>query len=274
MVFVDDGSTDMTLEILRQFVKADRNCRYVSFSRNFGKEAGMYAGLLEATGDYCVIMDADLQHPPALLPEMYRAVREEGYDCCGGKRCGRDGDGAVRSLCSRIFYKIGKKLTHMDMSDGYGDFRMMNRAMVNAVLEMKEYNRYMKGIYSFVGFRTKWIEFQNAERRKGESKWNFKSLVSYAGEGIFAFSAVPLKASGIAGGMLLAAAVLLLVLNLAADFFSLPLESFSGFSVILIFLFLLSGLQMLFLYIIGIYLSKDCLENKRRPIYIIRERGC
>ena len=272
MVFVDDGSTDQTLGILRRLADEDSRCRYVSFSRNFGKEAGMYAGLSEASGDYCVIMDADLQHPPALLVPMYQAVHEEGYDCCGGKRCGRDGDGAVRSLCSRLFYKIGKKLTHMDMSDGYGDFRMMNRAMTDAVLKMKEYNRYMKGIYSFVGFQTKWIEFENVERTQGESKWSFRSLLSYAGEGIFAFSAVPLKAAGIVGGLLLAAALVLLLLKLAAGIFRLPLADFSGIGILLIFLFLLSGLQMLFLYIIGIYLSKDCLENKKRPIYIVREK--
>lgn len=163
-------------------------------------------------------------------------------------------------------------MTHMDMSDGYGDFRMMNRAMTNAVLEMKEYNRYMKGIYSFVGFQTKWIEFENVERTQGESKWSFRSLLSYAGEGIFAFSAVPLKAAGIVGGLLLAAALVLLLLKLAAGIFRLPLADFSGIGILLIFLFLLSGLQMLFLYIIGIYLSKDCLENKKRPIYIVREK--
>lgn len=271
IIYIDDGSTDGTLELLRNLCRHEDHCRYVSFSRNFGKEAAMYAGFRESEGEYCVIMDADLQHPPALLPEMYRVVTEEGYDCCGGKRCGRTGDGMLRSIFSRVFYKIGKQLTHMEMSDGYGDFRMMNRMMVNAILEMKEYNRYMKGIYSFVGFRTKWIEFQNVERTAGCSKWNFKSLLSYAAEGILAFSAAPLKIAGIAGGFLILCGVgFFLVKLLLSPGFS---GRISSLDIILMVLFFISGLQMLFLYIIGAYISKDCLENKKRPIYIIKERN-
>ena len=205
LLFVDDGSSDKTLSILREMTERDSHCRYLSFSRNFGKEAAMYAGLREADGDYRVFMDADLQHPPELLPKMYQAVSQEGYDCCGGKRVGRDGDGVLRSFCSRMFYKVCRALTHMDMGDGYGDFRMMNRTMAEAILEMKEYNRYMKGIFSFVGFRTKWISFENVERESGESKWNFKSLLGYAAEGILSFSTMPLKLAGIFGAVLLAA---------------------------------------------------------------------
>ncbi len=255
IIFIDDGSKDNTLNILKELSK-ETECHYISFSRNFGKEAGMYAGLKKATGDYCVIMDVDLQHPPALLPSMYRAVSQEGYDCCGGKRCGREGDGIIRSTCSKIFYKVVKMLTHMEMSDGYGDFRMMSRPMIDAILEMKEYNRYMKGIYSFVGFQTKWIEFSNVEREKGTSKWNFKNLLSYAQEGIVAFSMAPLKLAGIMGGILMVLSVLLLIAQK---------------NVVLPCVFFLSGIQMLFLYIIGLYLAKDCLENKNRPLYIVRE---
>lgn len=255
IIFIDDGSKDDTLNILKELSKKE-DCHYISFSRNFGKEAGMYAGLKKASGDYCVIMDVDLQHPPKLLPLMYQAVSQEGYDCCGGKRCGREGDGVVRSLFSKAFYKVVKKMTKMEMSDGYGDFRMMSRTMTDAILNMKEYNRYMKGIYSFVGFKTKWIEFSNVEREKGTSKWNFKNLLSYAEEGILAFSMAPLKLAGIMGGILIFAAILLLIFQR---------------NLILPCIFFLSGIQMLFLYIIGLYLAKDCLENKNRPLYIIRE---
>lgn len=271
LVFVDDGSSDRTLSALRDLCRQDDHCRYLSFSRNFGKEAAMYAGLREARGDYCVFMDADLQHPPALLPRMYQAVSEEGYDCCGGKRCGRKGDGRLRSFCSRCFYKIGKALTHMDMGDGYGDFRMMNRTMADAILEMKEYNRYMKGIFSFVGFQTKWIPFENEERREGVSKWNLKSLLSYAVEGIFSFSTTPLRAAGAVGALLVAGGLGYLLFRLFKMIVCAGVMT--SFDILLTALLLLFGVQMLFLYIMGIYLSKDCMENKKRPIYIVRERG-
>ncbi len=270
-VFVDDGSIDHTLHILKELSRKDTHCRYVSFSRNFGKEAGMYAGLKEAEGDYCVIMDADLQHPPALLPEMYRTVSTEDYDCCGGKRCGREGDGMLRSLCSCIFYKVSKKLTHMEMSDGYGDFRMMARPMVDAILEMKEYNRYMKGIFSFVGFRTKWIEFHNVERNCGSSKWNFRSLFAYAEEGILAFSTIPLKMAGPVGVLLFLGAILYFLVNLLQCLW-IP-QALSSFDILLTVILLLGGMQMIFLHILGAYISKDYMENKKRPLYIIRERG-
>lgn len=270
-VFVDDGSSDGTLSILRSLKRRDSHCRYLSFSRNFGKEAAMYAGLQEAEGDYRVFMDADLQHPPELLFGMYAAVSREGYDCCGGKRMGRDGDGALRSFCSRMFYRVCRAMTHMDMGDGYGDFRMMNRAMAEAILEMKEYNRYMKGIFSFVGFQTKWIPFENVERENGKSKWNFRSLLSYAAEGILAFSTVPLKFAGIFGSMFFLAGLLVLFGSLVEQIF-IP-GAFSRFEVLLTVMLTLAGIQMIFLYIIGSYLARDCMENRRRPVYIVRERG-
>lgn len=266
-VFVDDGSRDGTLGILRDLAARDDRCRFLSFSRNFGKEAGMYAGLAESRGDYCVLMDADLQHPPALLPEMYRVLREEDYDCCGGLRVGREGDGPLRSLLSRSFYKVGQKLTRMDMTDGHGDFRMMGRQVVDAILNMKEYHRYMKGLFSFVGFRTKWIPYENVERACGQSKWNFKSLFSYAFEGILAFSTTPLKLAGLAGALLIAAAVIFCLAELVFC------GGMNGLAVILAVVLFLSGMQMVFLYIIGAYLSKDYMENKRRPLYIVRERS-
>lgn len=263
-VFIDDGSKDHTLDILRLLSYQDSCCRYISFSRNFGKEAAMYAGLSEATGDYCVIMDADLQHPPTLLPAMYQAVSTEGYDCCAGKRVGREGDGFLRSLLSKSFYHVIQEMTHMNMSDGAGDFRMMNRRMVNAILEIKEYNRYTKGIFSFVGFETKWIEFHNIERAAGKTKWNMKSLFSYAFDGILSFSTAPLKIPGILGLIFLLVSTGLGVASV------LHPKTWLMITAIVIFL---SSLQMLMLFILGQYLSKDYLENKKRPIYLVREES-
>ncbi len=263
-VFIDDGSHDHTLDILRLLSYQDAHCKYISFSRNFGKEAAMYAGLTEATGDYCVLMDADLQHPPKLLPDMYHAVSQEGYDCCAGKRVGREGDGVLRSFLSKSFYRVIQKLTHMNMSDGAGDFRMMNRKMINAILEMKEYNRYTKGIFSFVGFETKWLEFHNVERAAGKTKWNIKSLFSYAFDGILSFSTAPLKLSGILGLLFL---LISACLGVTAIFHP---RTWLIVTAIVVFL---SSLQMLMVFILGEYLSKDYLENKKRPIYIVREES-
>ena len=203
LLFIDDGSHDQTNLLLKELCSQDVHCHYYSFSRNFGKEAAMFAGLEKATGDYCVIMDADLQHPPKLLPLMYQAVSQEGYDCCAGKRMDRSGEGAVRNFLSKSFYKVMQRLSNLDMADGAGDFRMMSRLMVNSILEIREYNRYMKGLFSYVGFETKWIPFSNVERAAGKTKWNFRSLFAYALEGMFSFSTVPLKIAGIFGGFCL-----------------------------------------------------------------------
>lgn len=270
IIFIDDGSKDKTAVIIRNLAENDSHCRYVIFSRNFGKEAAMYAGLQEAVGDYCVIMDADLQHPPALLPEMYRVVTEEGYHCCGGKRMGREGDGFLRTLFSRTFYRIGKGLTKLEMQDGYGDFRLMKRPVVDAILQMGEYNRYMKGIFSFVGFETKWIPFENSERVCGDSKWNFKSLLNYAIEGILSFSTAPLKLSGIMALLLFMAGILLAVVNLIQGIWQ-P-GAYTGLEVVLTAVLLLGSLQMAVLYIMGAYISKDYIENKSRPLYIVKEK--
>lgn len=270
-VFVDDGSCDGTLSAIKKLAERDERVRYVAFSRNFGKEAGMYAGLSEARGDYCVIMDADLQHPPHLLPKMYERVKDGKCDCCGGLRKGRDGDGFVRSLFSRAFYRISKKLTHMDMSDGHGDFRMMNRKVVSAILEMQEYNRYMKGLFSFVGFETEWIEYESARRMAGDSKWNFKSLFAYAFEGILSFSTTPLKFAGLMGILLFLGGIGFMGVQICRSFW-LP-HVITGLDVLLFAVLILGSLQMLFIYILGAYVSKDYLENKRRPIYIIKEKN-
>ena len=267
-VFVDDGSRDHTQVILQSFAGKYDYCKYVSFSRNFGKEAAMYAGLEHASGDYCVIMDADLQHPPALLPEMYRALKNEGYDCCAGFREDRTGEGHMRNFLSHRFYKMISRMCDLDMNDGAGDFRMMKRTMVDSILQLKEYNRYMKGIFSFVGFDTKWIPFHNVQRAAGETKWNFRSLFSYAVDGIFSFSTAPIRLAGIAGGILFVLAFLLgIFIAVQTLLFG---NDVSGFTTIVCLILFLNGIQLLFISIFGQYISKDYMENKRRPIYIVK----
>ncbi len=264
-VFINDGSSDHSEEVLRLLSVRDPHCHFYAFSRNFGKEAAMYAGMKESSGDYCVIMDADLQHPPILLKQMYEACKYEGYDCCGGKRVSREGEGLIRNFLSKMFYKVIQKMSKMEMGDGEGDFRMMSRQMVDALLAMKEYNRYSKGLFSFVGFDTKWIEFHNVERVAGHSKWNFKSLMNYAVQGIFSFSTTPLLISGYIGMGLMVLDILMLIMMLISS------GSVSGIGLVLFVVIMLSALNMIFVSILGTYVSKDYLETKNRPLYIIKE---
>lgn len=265
LIFINDGSSDHTIDILKNLSLSDNHSKYYSFSRNFGKEAGMFAGLNKATGDYCVIMDADLQHPPHLLKDMYHAVNEEGYDCCAGFRENRNGESKLRSFLSKNFYKIISKMCEFDMSDGAGDYRMMNRVMVNSILSMKEYNRYMKGIYSFVGFDTKWIPFTNVERVAGTTKWNLKSLFHYAMEGILSFTTMPLTISAIFGTIFLIISFLMFIYMIMSG------NTFKQWLGVTILIFMLSGIQMISIALLGQYISKDYMENKNRPIYIIKE---
>lgn len=266
-IFVDDGSSDHTLEILETLARQDKRVKYLSFSRNFGKEAAMYAGLQNASGDYCVFMDADLQHPPHLLQEMYHVLKTEGYDCCAGLREDRTGENKLRSLLSRTFYKIIRKTCKLDMGDGKGDFRMMNRAMADSILELKEYNRYMKGIFSFVGFDTKWIPFHNVERAAGETKWSLRSLFRYAVDGILSFSSAPVTMAGTAGALLILAAVVTGIWALLTG------NGLAGIPLLICLILLLNGVQMFFISILGQYVSKDYIESKKRPIYIVKKKG-
>lgn len=266
-LFIDDGSRDHTPDILRDLSYMDTRCKYLSFSRNFGKEAAMYAGLKNASGDYCVFMDADLQHPPELLREMYHVVKTEGYDCCAGLREDRSGESPVRTFLSRGFYHLIGRLCRLDMGDGKGDFRMMSRAMADSVLELKEYNRYMKGIFSFVGFETKWIPFHNVERTAGETKWSIRSLFRYAMDGIFSFSSAPAALSGAAGGFLVLLSALTALLCLVFR------HGLSGIPLLVCLMLLLNGIQMFFLSILGQYMSRDYMESKKRPIYIVKRSG-
>ena len=264
-IFVNDGSSDHTQEILQTLVYKDNRCKFISFSRNFGKEAAMYAGLKNASGNYCVFMDADLQHPPALLAEMYRVLKTEGYDCCAGFREDRTGEGHLRNALSRCFYKIINKLCDLNMADGAGDYRMMNRMVADSILEFKEYNRYMKGIFSFVGFDTKWIPFRNVERAAGETKWNFGSLFQYAVNGILSFSSAPATLAGTTGGLLLLFTFLTALLLLLTG------HGLNGTGLIVCLILFLNAVQLLFLSILGQYISKDYMESKKRPIYIIKK---
>ena len=264
LLFVDDGSRDGTLDCLRKISQADSCCRFISFSRNFGKEAAMYAGLNEAAGNFAVFMDADLQHPPVLLPQMYDAVKNGEYDCCGGKRKGREGDGKLRAFLSRGFYKVCEALTGLSTNDGEGDFRMMNRQVMDAILSLHERGRYTKGIFSFVGFRTKWIEFTNVERKAGESKWKLRALLRYATDGILAFSTTPLRLAGALAALLaLTAAVAFISAIFTKDLHMIGIT----------LLFICSAMQKLMFYIFGLYFARAYKEIKARPVYIVRERS-
>ena len=268
-VFIDDGSKDNTLPELRRLAAADSRVRFVSFSRNFGKEAGMLAGLEAATGDYVALMDADLQDPPALLPELYKAVTEEGYDCAATRRTTREGEPPIRSFFARMFYRIINKISDADIVDGARDYRLMRRRVVDAILSMREYNRFSKGIFGWVGFKTKWVPFVNVERVAGETKWSFWKLFLYSLEGIVAFSTVPLALASVLGVLLcLAAFVFIVVVLVKTLAFGDPVGGWPSMMCVILFL---GGVQLLCIGILGQYLSKTYLETKRRPVYLVRE---
>ena len=269
--FIDDGSTDRTIEILRDLHKKDSRVHYVSFSRNFGKEAGLYAGLSMAKGDYVATMDVDLQDPPALLPDMWRLLHDpiEDYDCVATKRTTRKGEPAIRSFFARQFYKIINKLSKTQIVDGARDFRMMSRQMVNAIVADGEYNRFSKGIFSWVGFRTRYIPYENVERAAGTTSWSFKSLFKYSLEGIFAFSTAPLALASLLGIVsCLLAFIMILVVVIKYLAFGDPVQ---GYATTICVILLMGGLQLFCTGIVGQYLSKTYLETKNRPIYLVQE---
>lgn len=268
LIFVDDGSRDKTLEVIKSKTD-DKEVKYISFSRNFGKEAAMYAGLSMASGDYVTIMDVDLQDPPSLLPGMVRLIEEEGYDCVATKSTSRNGYSFLRKTFTKWFYDIIGKMSKTEMVPGARDYRLMTRQMVEAVLSMKEYNRYSKGLFSFVGFKTKWIEFENKERVAGTTKWNFWKLFSYALDGIVGFSTAPLTMAAFIGVLFcLIAFIMIIVIIVKTLAFGDPT---SGWPSLACIIFMVSGIQLLCLGVIGEYLAKMYLEVKQRPIYIIKE---
>ena len=268
-LFIDDGSRDGTLAQILELTRRDSRVKYISFSRNFGKEAGIYAGLENASGDYVVIMDADLQDPPALLPEMYRLIREEGYDCVGSRRVTRKGEPPIRSFFARLFYKLINKMSDAEIVDGARDFQMMNRQVVEAILSMGEYNRFSKGIFGWIGFKKKWLEYENIERVAGETKWSFWKLFLYAIDGIVAFSTTPLVISSVFGLICCALALAMILVIIARTLiFGDPT---SGWPSLVCIMLLLSGIQLLGIGILGQYLAKTYLETKKRPIYLVRQ---
>lgn len=268
-VFVNDGSRDKTLEVVKEFRKKDKRVRYVSFSRNFGKEAAMYAGLEYSRGDYVTLMDADLQDPPAILPDMYNYIVSEGYDCVGTRRVTRKGEPPIRSFFARMFYKIINKLSKVEMVDGARDYRLMTRQMVDAIISMKEYNRYSKGLFSFVGFKTKWLEYENVNRVAGETKWSFWKLFIYAIDGITAFSTAPLVMSTLIGFIFCLVSFIMILFIIAKTL--MYGDPVSGWPSTVCIIFMVSGIQLFCMGIMGQYLSKTYLETKNRPIYIVKE---
>lgn len=269
LLFINDGSKDNTLKMLRELSASDNRVRYISFSRNFGKEAGMFAGMENSKGDYVVVMDADLQHPPKFIPQMYKYVSEEGFDCATTRRVSRKGESKIRSWFAMKFYKIMNKISQTEIVDGAQDFRFMTRKMVDAVLSMKEYNRFSKGIFSWVGFNVKYIEYENVERAAGTTAWSFWKLFLYSLEGIFAFSTAPLALASLLGVLsCLIAFIWIIAIIIKTIVFG---ESVQGFPTIMCAIFFVGGLQLFCTGILGQYLSKTYLETKRRPIYIISE---
>ncbi|MED9822574.1 MAG: glycosyltransferase family 2 protein [Christensenellales bacterium] len=269
LLLVNDGSRDGTLSIMRDLAAKDSRVRYISFSRNFGKEAAMYAGFCNAKSDYVAVMDADMQDPPSLLPQMLEILETQEYDSVATRRVNRDGEPPIRSFFARMFYRLINKISDADIVDGARDFRLMKREMVDAIVSMCEYNRFSKGIFGWIGFRTKWLPYQNVERVAGETKWNFWSLFKYSIEGIVNFSQAPLSVASLVG-------LLLTIVSFCATLFVVVRRLIFGdpvagwASTVCIILFM-GGLQLLCMGIMGQYLAKTYLEVKRRPHYIIAE---
>lgn len=267
--FIDDGSTDNTVSEVKKLSEKDKRVHMVSFSRNFGKEAAIYAGLEKAKGDYVVFLDADLQDPPSLLPSMYVGIETEGYDSVATRRVTRKGEPKIRSFFARCFYKIMKKISKTEIVDGARDYRLMTRTVADAILKMGEYNRFSKGIFGWVGYKTKWIEFENVERRKGETKWSFWKLFVYSIEGITSFSTAPLALASFIGVLFCAIAfVAIIFVFVRALIFGDPTSGWPSMVCIILFV---SGIQLFCLGIVGQYLAKTYLEVKNRPLYLVKE---
>lgn len=270
VIYVNDGSKDQTLPEIEELAAkwGDEKVKYISFSRNFGKESAIYAGLSYSEAEYVALMDADLQHPPELLPEMMAAL-DEGYDCCGARRVDRKGEPVIRSGLSRLFYKEINKLTTMNLVQGGSDYRMMKRPVVEAMLSVEERERFTKGILSWVGFRTKWIDYENVPRAAGKTKWSMKGLTSYAVNGFFAFATTPLRFAVWLGILIDVVTLVGLIWTLVSALVSDGPRT--GFSTIVLLIMFFGGTIILILGIIGEYLARIYLEVKKRPIYIVRD---
>ena len=271
IIFVNDGSYDSTLDVIHKLADEDTRVKYLDFSRNFGKEAAIYAGLSHATGDYGVIMDADLQDPPELLPEMMYYIKNEGYDSVATRRVTRKGEPAVRSFFARRFYHLINRISKTEIVDGARDYRLMNRKFIDAILELSEYNRFSKGLFGWVGFKTKWIEFENVNRIAGETKWSFWKLFLYSIEGIIGFSTLPLAVAAFLGILFcIVAFIFIIVIIVRTLVFGDPTSGWPSLACIIL---LVSGVQLFCMGILGAYLSKTYLEVKKRPIYICKDKN-
>ena len=269
VVYVDDGSRDGTVSEVKKLREKDERVHLVSFSRNFGKEAAMFAGLENCDGEYVVIMDVDLQDPPSLLPEMFSYMRE-GYDSVATRRVTRKGEPPIRSFFARMFYRLMRRISKTEIVDGARDYRLMTRQMVDAILSMREYNRFTKGIFGWVGFRTKWMEYENVERARGETKWNFWKLFLYSLDGIAAFSTVPLMFASVVGVFFCVVAFLMILFIIVRKLiFGDPV---SGWPSLVCIILMTSGVQFFCTGILGQYLAKTYMEVKTRPIYLEREK--
>lgn len=270
-IFVNDGSKDNTLQILRELSAKDERVCFLSFSRNFGKEAAIYAGLKKASGDYIALMDADLQDPPSLLEEMYSTLKNEDYDCVATRRMNRKGEPPIRSFFAKKFYQLVNKISNTEIVDGARDFRLMTRQMVQAILDVGEYNRFSKGIFGWVGFNTKWISYENVERVAGKTKWSFWGLFLYSLEGIIAFSTRPLHMASLFGILFcFVAFVMICFIIFKTIVFG---EDVQGYASTICVIFFIGGIQLFCIGILGQYLSKTYLETKQRPLYIIKEES-
>lgn len=269
ILFINDGSKDDTLKIIKNLAEKDERVKYVSFSRNFGKEAAIYAGLKNATGDYVAIMDVDLQDPPELLPQMYQILEEGEYDNVATKRSTRKGEPVIRSFLSETFYKCINKISKTEIVSGARDYRLMNRRTVDAVLEMSEYNRFSKGIFEWVGFRTKWLEFENVERSAGETKWSIRKLFTYSLEGIMGFSVAPLSFASVIGLLFCVLSFLMVIVIVVRTL--VWGDPVAGWPSLVCIVFMVGGVQLLCTGIVGQYLAKTYLETKHRPIYILKD---
>ncbi len=268
-IFINDGSHDRTLETIKHLRGLDPRIHYVSFSRNFGKEAAIYAGLKKAKGDYVVLMDADLQDPPELIEEMYHAVVDENYDCVATRRVTRKGEPVIRSFFARCFYKLINSISKTEFVDGARDYRLMQRQMVNSILELTEYNRFTKGIFSWVGYRTKWLEYVNVERAAGTTKWSFWKLFQYSVDGIIAFTTAPLAIASVFGMIFcLIAIIMIVVIVIKTMIFGDPT---SGWPSLVCIICLIGGVQLFCTGILGQYLARTYLETKHRPVYVVKE---
>ena len=271
-LFVNDGSSDATLAEIRQLAEKDKRVRYVSFSRNFGKEAALYAGLKNATGDYVATMDADLQDPPALLPQMIAMIEAGDCDNVATRRVNRKGEPPIRSFFAKCFYKVMRHLSHIEIADGARDYRLMSRAMVDSIVSVSEYNRFSKGIFAWVGYETKWLEFENVERSAGETKWSFWKLVRYSFDGIINFSDTPIRISSYLGLLLTVLSFVAIIMEvIGALVFGDPVAGWPSLVCIITFI---GGIQLFCMGIMGQYIAKTYMEVKRRPHYIVKETNC